>query len=220
MTEATAPPAGYPVAFDVEPQLTHRNRLTVGFRLILAIPHILLAGTPGGAGFAAGFGTGGFASLSGNGVLGTAAFVMAIISWFAIVFRGKHPRGLWDFAQLYMRWRTKAIAYTALLRDEYPPFGDGGYPVTYDVSYPEQPRDRWSVGLRLIYVIPHALILFFLGVAWLVTAVIAWFAILFTGKYPEGLYRFAVGVMRWSVRVESYLLLMRDEYPPFSMEPV
>ncbi|MBI2912500.1 MAG: DUF4389 domain-containing protein [Chloroflexi bacterium] len=118
-----------------------------------------------------------------------------------------------------MRWRTRAIAYTALLRDEYPPFGDGDYPVTYEISYPEQARDRWSVGLRIIYVIPHVLILIFLGVAWAVTALIAWFAILFTGQYPQGLYRFAVGVMRWSVRVESYLLLMRDEYPPFSMEP-
>ena len=219
MTEASTPPAGYSVAFDVEPQLAERNRLTVGFRLILAIPHILLVGSPGGAGFAAGLGTGGPASLSGNGVLGTAAFVMAIVSWFAIVFTGNHPRGLWEFAKFYMRWRTKAIVYTALLRDEYPPFGENDYPVTYDVSYPELARDRWSVGLRLIYVIPHAIIVFFLGIAWLVTAVIAWFAILFTGKYPEGLYRFAVGVMRWSVRVESYVLLMRDEYPPFSLEP-
>src|SRR3990170_62287 len=113
MTEATSSPApaGYPVVFDVEPQLVDRNRVTVGFRLILAIPHLLLVGAPGGAGFAAGIGTGGIASLSGNGVLGTAAFVMAVISWFAIVFTGKHPRGLWDFAQLYMRWRTRAVAH-------------------------------------------------------------------------------------------------------------
>src|SRR3990172_12114697 len=105
MTQATSSTqtAGYPITFDVEPQFADRNRLTVGFRLILAIPHLLLVGAPGGAGFAAGIGTGGFASASGNGVLGTAAFVMAVISWFAIVFTGRHPRGLWEFARFYMR---------------------------------------------------------------------------------------------------------------------
>ena len=77
---------------------------------------------------------------------------------------------------------------------------------------------RLSVGLRLIYVIPHLIVLLFVGLAWLVTAIIAWFAILFTGKYPEGMYRFAVGVMRWHVRVEAYVLLMRDEYPPFTLQ--
>ncbi len=221
MTEqaAVSPvPAAYPVTYDVEPQRDDRNRLTVGFRFILAIPHILLVGSPGGIGAATSAGSGGIGFLSANGALGAAAFITAVISWFAIVFTGNHPRGLWNFARFYMRWRTKAISYTALLLDDYPPFGEGDYPVTYEVSWPEQPRDRWSVGLRLIYVIPHAIILLFLGIAWVVTAVIGWFAILLTGSYPEGLYRFAVGVLRWSVRVESYVLLMRDEYPPFSLE--
>ncbi len=200
--------------------MTGRNRTTAGFRFILAIPHMLLVGSPGGIGSGASFGSDIFIvfAVSGNGVLGAAAFATAVVAWFAIVFTGRHPRGLWDFARFYMRWRTKAVAYTALLRDEYPPFGEAEYPVTYEVAYPEQPRDRWSVGLRLIYVIPHAIILAVLSIAWLVTAVVSWFAILFTGNYPEGLYRFAVGVMRWSVRVESYILLMRDEYPPFSLE--
>ncbi len=221
MTEeaAVSPvPAAYPVTYDVEPQRDDRNRLTVGFRFILSIPHILLVGSPGGIGAGVIAGSGGIAFLFSNGVLGAAAFVTAIISWFAIVFTGNHPRGLWDFARFYMRWRTKAISYIALLRDEYPPFGEGEYQVTYEVEYPEQERDRLSVGLRLIYVIPHAIILFFLAIAWVVTAVIGWFAILFTGSYPEGLYRFAVRVLRWSVRVESYVLLMRDEYPPFSLD--
>jgi hypothetical protein len=106
----------------------------------------------------------------------------------------------------------------ALLRDEYPPFGDGDYPTTYHVEYPAEGRNLWSVGLRIIYAIPHLIVLFFLGIAWFITAVIAWFAILFTGAYPEGLYRFAVGYLRWSVRVETYLYLMRDEYPPFSFD--
>ena len=195
----------YPVSYDVEPQLSGRNRLTTAFRFILAIPHAIIVGTPG--------------TTNRGGVLGTVAFVLAIFAWFSILFTGKHPKGIWDFAAIYMRWRTKAISYMALLRDEYPPFGDATYPVTFEVSYPEQPRDRLSVGLRLIYVIPHLIVLLFLGIAWIVTAIIGWFAILFTGSYPEGLYKFAVGVMRWSTRVECYALLMRDEYPPFSMEP-
>jgi len=202
-------PPRYPIDFDVEPQLTERNRLTTAFRLILGFPHLLVIG-----GVSLGVGASG---IRGSGALAAAAFVMAVIAWFAIVFTGEHPRGLWDFAAYYMRWRVRAGAYLALLRDDYPPFGDGEYPTTYEVVYPVGDRDRLSVGLRLIYVIPHAIVLFFLNIAWLVTSVIAWFAILFTGAYPKGLYGFGVGVMRWNVRVESFVLLMRDEYPPFRL---
>ena len=228
----TTPPAApqppspsYPVAFDVEPQLTDRNRLTVAFRIILAIPHLILVGGPafalGGSGWlfwrtGAGYRFGG--GFGGGGVIGLVAVVVAVIAWFAIVFGGTHPRGLWDFTRMYMRWRTKAGAYIALFRDEYPPFGEGEYAVTYEVAYPEAARNRWSVGLRIFYLIPHAIVLFFLNIAWAVTSVIAWFAILFTGAYPDGLYKFGVGVMRWGMRVETYALLMRDEYPPFSLE--
>jgi len=223
---SVAMPARYPVAYDVEPQLTDRNRLTVAFRIILAIPHLILVGAPGIA-WGGGIGLWGrdngfwanFSAMGGDGLIGIAAGVAAVIAWFAILFTRKHPRGIWDFTAYFMRWRTKAMAYAALLRDEYPPFGDGDYPVTYRVDYPEQPRNLWSVGLRFIYAIPHLVVLFFLGIAWFITAVIAWFAILFTGAYPEGLYRFAVGYLRWTVRVETYLLLMRDEYPPFTLEP-
>jgi hypothetical protein len=205
-TEETPAPAGYPVTYEVEPQITQRNRLTVAFRSILAIPQWLLVGEPG--------------EDVGGGVIGTAATIMAIISWFAIVFTGRQPRGLWDFTNFYMRWRGNALAYMALLRDEYPPFGpgDGSYPASFGVDAFPETRNRWSVGLRLIYAIPQLIVLFFLGIAWLVTVIIGWFAILFTGRYPEGLYTFGVGYMRWSLRVEAYLLLMRDEYPPFAFD--
>ena len=206
MTEATPAPAGYPITYGVEPQTAERNRLTVAFRAILAIPHWLLVGDP--------------TEDVGGGVIGTAASVVAIISWFAIVFTGRQPRGLWDFTNFYMRWRGNALAYMALLRDEYPPFGpgDGSYPASFGVDAFPETRDRLSVGLRLIYAIPHLIVLFFLGIAWLVTVIIGWFAILFTGRYPEGLYTFGAGYMRWSLRVEAYVLLMRDEYPPFSLD--
>ncbi len=143
---------------------------------------------------------------------------MAVISWFAIVFTGKQPKGLWDFSNFYLRWRSKAIAYMALLRDDYPPFGDADYPVLFSAGEFPTKRDRLTVGLRIFYLIPDAIVLFFIGIAWAVTALIGWFAILFTGAYPEGLYRFGVGYLRWSLRVEAYGLLMHDTYPQFSLE--
>ncbi len=214
--------ARYPVSIDVDPQPAGRNRLTTAFRIFLAIPHLILVGAPG---FAIGIhnetispaGTARHSeSVGSNGLLGVVAFVGAIISWFAIVFTGHHPRGLWELARFYMRWRANAVAYTALLRDEYPPFGDGPYPVTYEVEYPQQ-RNRLTVGFRLILVIPHVIVLVLLDIVWLLTAIIGWLAILFTGDYPDDLYRFGTGMLRWTLRVESYVLLMRDEYPPFSL---
>jgi hypothetical protein len=82
---------------------------------------------------------------------------------------------------------------------------------------PPEPRDRLSVAFRLILAIPHFVAIFFLLIAWVLTSVIAWFAILITGNYPLGLYSFGVGTLRWRVRLEAYLLLMVDEYPPFSL---
>ncbi|MGH9044903.1 MAG: DUF4389 domain-containing protein [Acidimicrobiales bacterium] len=201
----------YPITVDLEAQLTGRNRVTTLFRAILAIPHLFLVG-----GLAVGIGAGGWRT---GGALATAAFSMAIISWFAVVFTGSLPQGLWDFVAYFMRWRVRAVAYLMLLRDDYPPFGDLPYPVTYEVGFPSAPRDRLSVGLRLIYVIPHLVVLIGVNIAWMITTIISWFAIVFTGKYPQGLYHFGVGAMRWNVRVESYALLLRDEYPPFRLEP-
>jgi hypothetical protein len=208
-TVSGSPSPAYPVSFAVDPQLSGRNRLTTGFRIILAIPHVILAG-----------GTGiGFGWSWSAGVLGTAAAVMAVIAWFALVFAATHPRGLWDFAAFYLRWRARSVPYLMLLRDEYPPFGEETYPTTFAVEWPTGPRNRLSIGLRIFYVIPHVIVLVFLNIAWILTSIVAWFAILFTGRYPGGLYGFAVGVLRWDLRVEAYLLLMRDEYPPFTLSP-
>ena len=214
----------HPVTYFVTTQTDGRNRLTCFFRILLAIPHLILVGGPGGSAFSYPFAvlTGGnvisFAGIAGNGALGLVAIVGSVASWFAIVFTGKQPKGLWDLASFYLRWRSKAVAYSTLLRDEYPPFGDGAYAVDFGVAeFPEQ-RDRWSVALRIVFLIPHAVLLFFVGIAWAITAFIGWLAILFTGSYPDGLYRFAVGYLRWSLRVEAYALLMHDEYPPFSLD--
>lgn len=152
-----------------------------------------------------------------GGVLGPVAVVIALIAWFAIVFGAAFPPGLWKLSAFYLRWRVRAVAYLMLLRDEYPPFGEGPYPAFLTLSEPQEPRDRVTVAFRIFLALPHLVILWVLGIAWAVTTVIAWFAILLTGDYPARLYEFAVGVLRWNTRVEAYLLLLRDEYPPFSL---
>jgi hypothetical protein len=142
---------------------------------------------------------------------------VTIIAWFSIVFTGRMPAGLWNFSAFYLRWRVRAVAYTALLRDEYPPFGDDPY--FAEAALPDAPpvRNRVTVAFRLILAIPHVILVWLLGIAWFFTSLFAWFAILLTGAYPKGLYEFAVGVLRWSTNVEAYLLLLHDEYPPFSL---
>jgi Domain of unknown function (DUF4389) len=223
-TDSSANP--HPVTYFVTPQLTGRNRLTCFFRWLLIIPHALLVGGVSAVGIGtigsilqvAGVKSGNYFGFGGEGVLGLLATVVAVISWFAIVFTGKQPRGLWDLVVMYLRWKSRVVAYGALLRDEYPPFGEGDYPVQFGLGdFPEE-RNRVTVGFRLLLVIPHGIILFFLSIAWAVSAFIGWLSILFTGSYPEGLYRFAVGYLRWSLRVEAYFLLIHDEYPPFSLE--
>jgi hypothetical protein len=213
--------AAHPVRVHVEPATAGRNRLTTAFRLILAFPHLLLVGGPVAAALSWTFpGDGGrYQWSAGGGVLGAVAVVCAVIAWFAIVFTGRHPQGLWNLAAFYLRWRVRAAAYVALLRDEYPPFGDGPYPAALELTEPGAPRDRVTAAFRIVLAIPHLLAIWVLGIAWVVTTVIAWFAILLTGEYPEGLYRFGVGVLQWNVRVEAYLLLLRDEFPPFSLAP-
>lgn len=199
---------GNQATYEVAPQADKRNRLTVGFRAILAIPHLLLVGGPG---YGAGLG-------ERTGVLGAVAEVAAFINWFIIVFTGKANKDLINLQQFYLRWRARAIAYEALLRDEYPPFGDGDYPVEATFPSVTEGRNRWTVGFRLILIIPQVIVLVFVFIAWAITAIIGWFAVLFTGRYPDGLWKFGEGVMRWLLRVESYLLLLHDDYPPFSLE--
>jgi hypothetical protein len=214
IAEAATP---YPVNIEVDATMEARNKMTVGFRFILGIPHALLVG--GFVCLGLGFGTqNDFGGIVSSGVLGAVAGVCALISWFAILFANQHPQGLRDLGTYYLRWKVRAMAYQALFRDEYPPFGDTEYPARLHIELVEFPRDKVSVGLRIIYAIPHIIIVALLSVAWLVTSVIAWFAILINGQYPEGLYNFGIGVFRWQTRVEAYMLLLVDQYPPFSLE--
>ena len=205
----------YPVLVTLEPSLTNRNRLTTAFRLILAIPHLILVG---GMGFRVASSGDNRTTIGGEGgLLGAVAFFLAIVSWFTLVIAGRHIMGIRQFTSFYLRWRVRALAYFMLLEDVYPPFGDAPYPASIEVADPVSPRDRVAVGLRILLAIPHIFVLFFVLLAWGLTTIAAWFIILFTGNYPQGLYEFGVGALRWRLRVETYMLLMVDEYPPFSL---
>jgi hypothetical protein len=206
----------YPVSVSVEPLLKNRNRLTVAFRLILAIPHLLLVG---GIGLGVAYSSQDTRVSTGGemGLLGFVAVLLAIVSWFALIFAAPHSPGIRRFTNFYLRWRVRALAYQMLLEDAYPPFGDAPYPATVTVIDPTGPRDRMTIALRLLLGIPHFIVLAFLVFGWWLTAFVAWLLILFSGEYPPALYEFGVGVLRWVLRVDAYMLLMVDEYPPFSL---
>jgi hypothetical protein len=208
----------YPVSITVQPALTNRNRLTTAFRIILAIPHMILVG---GAALGLGFGSrmGGRGTFgTEGGLLGTVAGFLAIVSWFTIVIAGTHILGIRQFTTFFMRWRVRAIAYLMLLEDVYPPFGDEPYPASIQIVDPAGPRDRLTVAFRIILAIPHFIVLLFILFGWCITTIVAWFAIVLTGDYPQGLWAFGVGALRWLLRVQAYMLLLVDEYPPFSLD--
>ena len=193
----------YPVSVTVHPQLENRDRLTTAFRVILAIPHLILVGDSG---------------TGEGGLLGAVAVFLSIISWFTILLGGTHIAGIRQFSSFYLRWRVRAVAYLMLLTDEYPPFGDEPYPTETTVVDPVGSRDPVSVAFRVILAIPHFIVLCFLMPLWCLLTVLVWLVIILTGDYPQGLAAFSVGMLRWVTRVHAYMLLMVDEYPPFSLE--
>lgn len=206
----------HPVTVTVERALTNRNRLTTAFRAILAIPHVILVG---GAGMSLAYrGDSGTSAGAEGGLIGAVVVFLAVVSWFMIVFGGAHLPGIRQITMFYMRWRVRALAYLMLLEDGYPPFVDAPYPATIDILDPVGPRNRLSVACRIFLAVPHFIALALVLPAWHLTTIVAWFAILLTGVYPKGLYNFGVGALRWRLRVDAYLLLLVDDYPPFSLE--
>jgi hypothetical protein len=195
-----APPApvapDYPVRYDVEyPE--RLSRWKIFLKWLFAIPQFIVLY-----------------------LLGIVLSVMIFIAFFAILFTKKWPRGMFDFAVQIQRWTANVKSYVLLERDEYPPFsGDTGeYPLTYEVDYDED-LSRWMIFVKWLLAIPHYIVLVFLAIAAYVVVIIAFFAILFTGRYPRGLFDFNVGVFRWYSRVYAYsYLLMTDRYPPFSLK--
>ena len=138
-----------------------------------------------------------------------------------ILFREKYPRWWFDWNLELTRFSSRVTLYAALLDDRYPST-DEQQSLHLDVDYPDVPRDlnRWLPLVKWFLAIPHFVVLVFLGLGAFVSVVIAWFAILFTGRYPRGLFDYVVGVGRWGLRVTAYaLLLTTDRYPPFSLQP-
>ncbi|MFC1991988.1 DUF4389 domain-containing protein [Chloroflexota bacterium] len=136
-----------------------------------------------------------------------------------LLFRKKYPKWWFDWNLALTKFSNRVCAYMALLRDEYPST-DEEQAVHIEIPYPDAEQDlqRGMPLIKWFLSIPHYIVLCFLGIAAIVSIVIAWFVILFTGRYPQGLFDFVVGVMRWSLRVEVYaFLLTTDRYPPFSL---
>jgi len=145
--------------------------------------------------------------------------IIQLIAFFAILFTEKYPRDLFVFVANVYRWQANVTAYAGLMRDEYPPFSwdAGQYPVTFDIDYPER-LNRWLPLVKWLLAFPHYVVLVALYVVALVLLVVAFFSILFTTKFPRGMFDFIVGTILWHSRVNAYVFFMRDEYPPFSLK--
>jgi Domain of unknown function (DUF4389) len=209
----------YPVQLDVEYPDRPLNRLTSALRVFTIIPIAIVLGTVSG-------GTWSSTTVSGatettTTVVAGAGGVLFAGPLLMILFRQKYPRWWFDWNLELTRFSSRVALYGALLDDRYPST-DERQSLLLDIPYPDARTDlnRWLPIVKWFLAIPHYIALFFLGIAAVVCVVIAWFAILFTGRYPRGLFDFVVGVGRWSVRVSAYaVLLATDRYPPFSLSP-
>jgi hypothetical protein len=188
----------YPVSFDADPALEGRNRLTTFFRYLVAIPWLIVVG-----------------------LYGIVAEICAVIAWFAIVFTGKYPEGLYNFNAGFLRASSRVNGFTYLLTDEYPPFGGEEapqYPIRVGVPEPLGAYDRLKTGLRLIFGIPVYLLAIVQSLILSVCTLVAWFTILFTGKVSDGLFNPMRSASAYLTRAGAYFLLMTEDWPPFSMD--
>jgi hypothetical protein len=211
---STAPDA-YAARLDVDSP-DQLDRLTTFFRLIWAIPILVIVGLLTATGNETVVTeTGEQVTTTGGGIAG-GLFAATLLM---ILFRQRYPRWWFDFARELTRFEARIGAYLALLTDRYPSTVEE-QAVHLEIDYPdaEQDLNRWLPLVKWLLAIPHYVVLIFLVLGALVAIVIAWFAILFTGRYPRGLFEFVVGVGRWSLRVNAYaFLLVTDRYPPFRL---
>ncbi len=191
----------YPATIDVQtPEKLDNWRPLVQW--IMAIPHLIIAGA--------------MEYVSG---------AVAVISWFVILFTGRLPAGLANFQVMILRYTTRAEMYAGFLYDEYPAFDftmsasePGNSPVVLNVEPQLEGRNRLTVALRLLWAIPAMLYAMLISIVGAVCWILALFAILFTGRWPEGLRSWVMKSARVSVRAGAYLMLLTDEYPPFSTD--
>jgi hypothetical protein len=207
-TEETAQPSRLTIDYPDR----ELNRLTTFFRLFVAVPILIVLATVGGGAWEWSYDNGKETAAAAGGVLFFGPLLM-------ILFRQKYPRWWFDFNLQLTRFTTRVSSYIALMSDEYPSTDEEQF-VHLELEYPDVKADlnRWLPLVKWFLAIPHYIVLIFLVVASVFAVIGAWFAILFTGRYPRGLFNFVEGVMRWGLRVEAYaFLLITDRYPPFSL---
>lgn len=186
----------YPVQFSIDYRDGTRSRLTTFFRLIMMIPIFIVL------------------TVVAYSSTGFAAFLM-------ILFRQKYPKWMFDFQLEVLRFNARVSAYISLLTDEYPST-DEEQSVHLDVTYPDAASElnRFLPLIKWLLAIPHYIMLIILGSIAIVVTVIAWFAIIITSRYPQGMFNYVVGVSRWEYRVTAYaFMLATDRYPPFRLSP-
>jgi hypothetical protein len=207
----------YAARLDIDYPTEPLDRVTTFFRLIWAIPILIILGLLTSSGSSRTVdAAGNVIETSGGGIAG-GLFLATVLM---IVFRQKYPRWWFDFSVELARFSARVGTYMLLLTDKYPST-DEQQMVHLDVDYPDAANglNRWLPLVKWLLAIPHYIVLFFLFILVIVATIVSWFAILFTGTYPRGLFDFVVGVMRWAMRVWAYAwLLVTDEYPPFRLE--
>jgi hypothetical protein len=207
----------YPVRFAVDFPDRQLDRLTTALRLFTVIPIAIVLGAIGG--YSASWEDPGSAEVTTVAVGGTG--LLFIPPLLMILFRQKYPRWWYDWNLELLRFTNRVGAYFALMDDRYPST-DEQQAVHLDFPHPDARRDlnRWLPLVKWFLAIPHYVVLFFLYVGAIVSVLAAWFAILFTGRYPRGLFDYVEGVMRWHNRVVGYAFtLVTDRYPPFRLRP-
>src|ERR1700681_868225 len=205
----------YPVRFSVDYPDRDLNRVTTAFRIFVAIPVLVVLGAVSGGAWQWSSGRGSTAVAAGAGGL---LFFGPLLM---ILFRQKYPRWWFDWNLELQRFSNRAGAYLALMDDRYPSTTDH-QSVHLDYDYPNVEHDlnRWLPLVKWFLAIPHYVVLVFLTIAAVVAVIVAWFAILLSGRYPRGIFDFVEGVIRWHNRVLAYaFILVTDRYPPFSLAP-
>ena len=204
--------APYPVQFSVDYPDRSLNRLTTAFRIFVAIPILIVAASLGGD-------IGGWGGDNGRSIALGGGALLFLPPLLMIVFRQKYPRWWFDWNLELLRFSSRIAVYVGLMDDRYPST-DESQSVTLDFPYPDakQGLNRWLPLVKWLLAIPHYIVLVVLSIGAVVAVVIAWFAILFTGRYPRDLFNFVLGVLRWWNRVLGYaFVLVTDRYPPFRL---
>lgn len=214
---------GYAARLEVDYPET-LDRLSTFFRLIMIIPVAIILTLISGAGqtvtHTVYLNQAGEVLRTTRDTAGGLASGLAMATALMIIFRRRYPRWWFDFARELARFSARVGAYGALLMDQYPSTEDE-QAIHLDLDYPDVERDlsRWMPIFKWFLAIPHYIVLAILMAAAVFVLIVAWFAILFTGRYPRSLFDFVVGVGRWWLRVAAYaFLLVTDRYPPFSLQ--